>query len=675
MEESIKNSKLPPKKKSFNLKNFPYLRRFNVSTNFKTLVGLLLLSTGLVFAVFLVQKPTNYKSGATNQISELVKGYNQKLKSMAGNATSAEVAIVAAQRKSLMLKLAKEDPHSFLEDVIDQETLDKLPQIAKDQIEKRQTLLGTASFIIEEYEKNDYEYYTLDEDATNKKYYISFTAPIPDITTGSRVKVDAYTLDDRAVSLSEISSVQLTQAKTLGASVGPFTRNLLAIRVLLSDNKTQGYDTTATLGYLFNYSYSAKAYNKETSFGIVNFTGTITPYFSVPYSQNEACTNYGGPVQTAINNAATAAGYNLSGYQHIAYLFPKGSGCPVAVGTVGSSPSTPYQQRSWYFNYSTIPNHIASIYAHELGHNLGMSHASSLKCGLKIIDTYSNCIHDEYGDSYDNLGYGYTYYPQVNAPHKYLSGYFAPSNVINVTQTGTYTIYPIETNTTSPQTIRIKKSTGDYYFLEYRRPLGVFDADLPASVINGATLYVGGNNSVVSGWDRKSHILDTTPGDTAGFANASFVDGRTFSDPASFLTIKQISHTTSSVTLSITYTPPTPTPTFTPTPTPKPTATPTPTVTPIPDNTLPTVSITSPSNGTFVEKTSNVTISANAADNIGISKVLFYINDNLECTDTTSPYTCGFKATGRLGSTFNIKATAYDKSNNTSSANITVTSN
>lgn len=663
-------------------KKFLTLRKFKSSRHYLTVAGILLVVFGLALSVYLVQKPTNYKSNASSQTVNQVMDANEKLKSMAGSAQASELIVIAKQRKDLMLKLIKEDPKAFLENTLDTSVIEKLPQIAKDYVEKKETLEGASTHLVEDYENNSTTYFFIDDNNSKKRYNLNFAGSIPDITTGPVIKTQVYTLDDQALVLPDQASLETKPDQILGASVGPFTRNTLAIRVLLSDNKTQSYGTTASLGYLFNYSYSAKAFHKETSFGIVNFTGTITPYLSVPYSQNDACTNYGGPIQTAINNAVTAAGYNLSSYQHLVYLFPKGAGCPVAVATVGSSPSTTSQQRSWYFNYSTNATHIASIYSHELGHNLGMSHANTLSCGNKMIDTYANCKGNEYGDPYDTLGYGYTYYPQNNGPHKYLLGYFGSSNVIDITRAGTYTysLVPVETNSTSPQTIRIKKSTGDYYFLEYRRPLGAFDTDLPTPVVNGASLYIGNSGLIAGSNVRKTYLIDTSPGDSTtvangGFYNAAFVDGRTFSDPASYLTIKQTSHTTSSVTLYITYTPPTPTPSPTPTPTPTPTPKPTATPTPIPDNTLPSVSISNPVNDAVIEKNSNITVSANAADNIGISRVLFYVNGALKCTDTVTPYNCDFKLTGKPGNSFTITSTAYDKSNNTASAKVTITSN
>lgn len=85
---------------------------------------------------------------------------------------------------------------------------------------------------------------------------------------------------------------------------------------------------------------------------------------------------------------------------------------------------------------------------------------------------------------------------------------------------------------------------------------------------------------------------------------------------------------------------------------------------------LPVVSITSPLNGTTVARRSTVTIVATASDNIGVTRVEFYINNNLVCTDTTSAYTCIWKVSGAPNKTYTLQAKAYDAAGNVGSSPI-----
>jgi hypothetical protein len=93
------------------------------------------------------------------------------------------------------------------------------------------------------------------------------------------------------------------------------------------------------------------------------------------------------------------------------------------------------------------------------------------------------------------------------------------------------------------------------------------------------------------------------------------------------------------------------------------------------DTVAPTVSITSPTNNSLVTRNSNVTITANAFDQYSVSKVEFYVNGVLKCTDTTSPYSCVWLVPNSKNVQYNLSAKAYDTSNNsTVSVNVKVTS-
>ncbi len=121
---------------------------------------------------------------------------------------------------------------------------------------------------------------------------------------------------------------------------------------------------------------------------------------------------------------------------------------------------------------------------------------------------------------------------------------------------------------------------------------------------------------------------------------------------------------------------PTPTTVMTPTMTPTPpvTNTPTPSPTPISPVPLPpTVTILSPLNGSTVSRHSNVTITASASDNAGVTKVTYSINGSLLCTSTTSPYSCSWSVAGKPNATYTITATAYDAAGYTGTNSVSVT--
>lgn len=97
---------------------------------------------------------------------------------------------------------------------------------------------------------------------------------------------------------------------------------------------------------------------------------------------------------------------------------------------------------------------------------------------------------------------------------------------------------------------------------------------------------------------------------------------------------------------------------------------------PPPDTIPPTVAITFPGNGT-VQRKSTVTITATASDNVGVTRVEFYVNGALPCpADTASPYSCAWNVPNPSNRTYTLQAKAFDSAGNMGvSAVITVTSN
>ena len=92
------------------------------------------------------------------------------------------------------------------------------------------------------------------------------------------------------------------------------------------------------------------------------------------------------------------------------------------------------------------------------------------------------------------------------------------------------------------------------------------------------------------------------------------------------------------------------------------------------DNTPPTVSITSPANGSNVVRKSIVTIAASASDNVGVARVEFLVNGALQCTDVSTPYSCNWRVPAAPNKTHQLQARAFDQAGNSATAAIQVTS-
>ncbi|HZH77536.1 MAG TPA: S8 family serine peptidase [Archangium sp.] len=80
------------------------------------------------------------------------------------------------------------------------------------------------------------------------------------------------------------------------------------------------------------------------------------------------------------------------------------------------------------------------------------------------------------------------------------------------------------------------------------------------------------------------------------------------------------------------------------------------------DNTAPTVAITAPAEGSAVA--GGVTIAASASDNVGITRVAFFVNGALVGTDTTEPYEYAWNTTQGGNGGHTLTAKAYDAGGN-----------
>lgn len=89
------------------------------------------------------------------------------------------------------------------------------------------------------------------------------------------------------------------------------------------------------------------------------------------------------------------------------------------------------------------------------------------------------------------------------------------------------------------------------------------------------------------------------------------------------------------------------------------------------DTTAPTTSLTAPAAGTV---SGTITVSANASDNVGVTKVEFYAGAALIGTDTTTPYSISWNTTTVANGNYTLTSKAYDAANNIgTSAGVVVT--
>ncbi|HYV26647.1 MAG TPA: hypothetical protein VFA77_03880 [Candidatus Eisenbacteria bacterium] len=348
------------------------------------------------------------------------------------------------------------------------------------------------------------------KDAAGKTFHLRFDqTPLENLQTGDRVTVHGIGKGNEiavAANGQGVETHSVAQAAVTGA------QSTIVILLNFLDAPLE-CTPQAVNDLMFRNPTSVNTLYQETSYGNVSFAGVVVGPYTINYSSTGACDNDGWAA--AGDAAATAAGYNLSQYTRRVYAFPANNTCTWAgLGTIGGNPS-----RAWIVYCGLL-----DIYAHELGHNLGMQHSSTPGC--------------EYCDISDVMGYSGIGPRQVNAPHKVQMGWLPASKIVTATANMTVTIAPLELYpgaTSLPQALKIKRplpAKGDYYF-SYRERIG-FDSSLGSDYADKANV----------------HTLNLTQNT---YFLGSLVNGQSFTDTSkkNGFTVTQLAVTPDYVTLQV----------------------------------------------------------------------------------------------------------------------------
>ena len=331
-------------------------------------------------------------------------------------------------------------------------------------------------------------------------------------------------------------------------AAGP--RKTLVIMFNFASDTRERWTVEQVRERVFTDPDSTAAFYREQSHGRTEFIGKVRPdgdvhgWYTIDASPSVCDVNVWTP---QARQAARDAGIDLSGYNHTIYVFPGQASCAWAglgdLGDVGGG-------WSWLNGDISVP-----VVAHELGHNLGLHHASSYSCtrtdgtAIAISDT---CTVNEYGDPFDVMGgYGSRH---SHGWHLQRLGYLGAGNVRTVTVSGTYAIRSAIAPSDDIQLLRIPRTRSadgtvlDYYYLDFRSSGGVFDDFHPtAPIVQGVSLRVNPEPGVTT----QSWLLDTTPGSGGFFHDSALAVGRTFMDGSVTVTTTALSGDTATVQVTV----------------------------------------------------------------------------------------------------------------------------
>lgn len=299
------------------------------------------------------------------------------------------------------------------------------------------------------------------------------------------------------------------------AAVPPGPRTTAVIMVNFT-NASAPWGADQVRAAVFTGPNSANAFLREQSFGAISLRG-----------RNAADGDILGPVTIGAPTGCTpdsweqaaGAGLDLSGYQHRIYIFPSVSLCPwLGLADVSGGTS---------FINGTLSTRVI---AHELGHNLGSYHASSLRCadGTATVVISPTCTQSEYGDPFDVMGNSSKH---QSALSKVQLGFIGAASEATVTRSGRYALASSSGATAAaPQSLRIRRgTTTDYWYFELRSPAGVFESFLATDpAVTGVSIRLSRPTP------SRTLLVDASPatGGSSGFTDAPLAVGASFVDTA-----------------------------------------------------------------------------------------------------------------------------------------------
>ncbi|MCO7226012.1 hypothetical protein [Pleionea sp. CnH1-48] len=276
--------------------------------------------------------------------------------------------------------------------------------------------------------------------------------------------------------VNDIEKVSVAKPKKEANAKALDERNALVVLVDFTDEQTGSY---------FNRDQIIKAmYSNVDSDKSANLATEHSSFFQARFNTDVDGDNNPdvfGPIQLGIaankeckysdwanaaDNKLSESGTNLSQYRHRVYIFPPNVGCSWAgLAHVGCGNTC----RAWI---ETRISSMAYVLAHELGHNLGSSHASTLKDDGSL---------NEYGDKTDYMGSGYR---PMNAAHRDLLGWYDDhsDHMLTLNQSAELFVMSTETDLREEsvqgyQVIKVPTLQNDDYYVSYRKDVGAFGMD------------------------------------------------------------------------------------------------------------------------------------------------------------------------------------------------------
>lgn len=257
------------------------------------------------------------------------------------------------------------------------------------------------------------------------------------------------------------------------AAVG-MSRHLAAAVVLANfpDVLQQPFTVADANARVFGATNSLASYLKDASYGSLDISGSVFGWYTLPKSIGSYCTGPTHNTCSGLDAAAMASAKTDIG----SFSFDRSIDVFSGIGAAGEGGGTALTIADWAFDVGSL--------GHELGHTLFLGHAGDLECTAGEVTapnllnlSEGGCKAGRYTDPYDIMGAGNT--GQYSTYRKEIIGALGTSQVAIAKESGTFTLEVMETKGNGIKELRIPlEVNGFFYFLEYRKPIGM-DAAKP----------------------------------------------------------------------------------------------------------------------------------------------------------------------------------------------------
>lgn len=321
----------------------------------------------------------------------------------------------------------------------------------------------------------------------------------------------------------------------------PGEHKVAVIPIQFSGQPAAPFTTDDLNQVVFTGTDSVDAYFRESSYQRLWLTGTVFPTVTVS-ADTTTCQQdaYGKAAITALQGLGESiTGDGTDGYQHYMYVFTNVAACPYA--GLAMVPG----RDIWINGYVD-----RSVMAHELGHNLGLGHANTIRCldsGGTPVVLSNACSEKEYADPYEVMGMGGM---QLSAMSRQLIGVLTPEQHVTVTNNATLTLESASIDGAGIKSIEIPRpGTKDVWFLEARSAAGYDVFGVGDTAPQGVLIRKRTEDAM---WMTDSQLVDAHPS-TTSIRDSAFAVGQTLSDPTGGITITVTARTATTATVKITF--------------------------------------------------------------------------------------------------------------------------